>query len=812
MRVRSSLLARVTGWVTSAALSLAAAGNALAGPWFPAGPAIGTYSIATHPSLGGMAVLLPEHPEAGTWSTSDEGAHWVYAPGAGGYRVWFAGEPTTLWTDGPRRSTDFGRSWRYVDSPAGQVVQAVNPANPDELVVTSFSFSRIAHSRDGGRTWTLIAVPGNGRSLAVDWSTRDVYVSLSSKLLSKGLDDSGAWYETAIRPAYIQAANGIVLVNDFDGALHRSNNRGFTFTQVAPLLGIQHLCQMAVARPPSTRVYAIDCDRATLIRSDDRGLNWETWATFDDGPAIFSLAVDAIDPDRLYVGTWLQVLASTDGGSSFKPLERGMRAPGTPHQIAFDAIDPLRLWLVEGQSYPRLVQSTDGGTRWFVRREIDVTGLYVVGASRARAKTLYAFERNGAQDAAVKVSSDGGVTWSRKIEPLGQDSTVFDLLVHGSPPGKLFVAARGYNGADPVKALYASVDDGGSFQPKTLPPVDVLRMASTTTGPPLLYAGGYAPVPATGDQLWRSADDGTTWQLVADFPARWMAQGSGGGGITAIAVDPVDSAKLYVAFAGADYVLRSVDAGATWTRATEGLGAGAVWSLAIDARDPSTLYAAQLGSGAFRSVDGARTWTALDAGLDSDDVFNVIVDPHHPDRIYAVTQSGLFRADLADGVPAGRRRAIEFYHEAFDHYFVTADADEIAGLDAGAFEGWRRTHYGFRVAELVEAGAVPTCRFFGVGFAPLSSHFYTPYPAECEGLKLDPAWLYERIAFGLAMPELRGGCPPYTRPLYRAWNRNMGGAPNHRFTTSFNALASVLQQQWLHEGNADTLVYACVPY
>ena len=46
------------------------------------------------------------------------------------------------------------------------------------------------------------------------------------------------------------------------------------------------------------------------------------------------------------------------------------------------------------------------------------------------------------------------------------------------------------------------------------------------------------------------------------------------------------------------------------------------------------------------------------------------------------------------------------------------------------------------------------CRFFGVGFAPQSSHFYTPYASECDALKANPEWLYEKIAFGLALPGL----------------------------------------------------------
>ena len=35
--------------------------------------------------------------------------------------------------------------------------------------------------------------------------------------------------------------------------------------------------------------------------------------------------------------------------------------------------------------------------------------------------------------------------------------------------------------------------------------------------------------------------------------------------------------------------------------------------------------------------------------------------------------------------------AIEYYHAAFDHFFITAIADEITKLDNGTFVGWTRT-------------------------------------------------------------------------------------------------------------------------
>jgi hypothetical protein len=54
-------------------------------------------------------------------------------------------------------------------------------------------------------------------------------------------------------------------------------------------------------------------------------------------------------------------------------------------------------------------------------------------------------------------------------------------------------------------------------------------------------------------------------------------------------------------------------------------------------------------------------------------------------------------------------------------------------------------------------------------------------------------------------------CPAGAGPLYRAYNNGIGGAPNHRYTTSMATLNTMLAQGWVFEGDANTRVFACVP-
>lgn len=171
--------------------------------------------------------------------------------------------------------------------------------------------------------------------------------------------------------------------------------------------------------------------------------------------------------------------------------------------------------------------------------------------------------------------------------------------------------------------------------------------------------------------------------------------------------------------------------------------------------------------------------------------------------------------DLAAPLPFATRRAIEYFHAEYGHYFVTADAEEIAILDGAPVKGWQRTGQSFDVFAGATAPLAPACRFWSdQTFAPKSSHFYTPYAGECATVKQSPDWLFERNAFELRLPVGAEGareCPAGTTRLYRAFNNMVSGAPNHRYTSDPAILDAMIAQGWTFEGEAATRVFACLP-
>ena len=156
--------------------------------------------------------------------------------------------------------------------------------------------------------------------------------------------------------------------------------------------------------------------------------------------------------------------------------------------------------------------------------------------------------------------------------------------------------------------------------------------------------------------------------------------------------------------------------------------------------------------------------------------------------------------------------AVEFIHSQWGFYFVTSFAPEISALDGGAFGGvWQRTGQTFPVWERQDPGTSPVCRFFSTSFAPRSSHFYTPFASECETVKGNPDWQYEGVSFYLKTPTEHGSCPVGSAPLYRLYNNGMGGAPNHRYSTSAAVANQMVALGWVPEGFGGAGVQACVP-
>lgn len=161
-------------------------------------------------------------------------------------------------------------------------------------------------------------------------------------------------------------------------------------------------------------------------------------------------------------------------------------------------------------------------------------------------------------------------------------------------------------------------------------------------------------------------------------------------------------------------------------------------------------------------------------------------------------------ASVAAPAAAQPLDAIEYYHQQFDHYFVTANPVEIGKLDAGQFAGWARTGERIRVHPSGTAlqGILPVCRFYGRPEAGLDSHFYSASAAECAEVaqKFPASWLLEaNDVFRVALPHpATGACPAGMVSVFRAWNNRADS--NHRYTTNPATQAAMVAKGYVAEG------------
>ncbi len=258
--------------------------------------------------------------------------------------------------------------------------------------------------------------------------------------------------------------------------------------------------------PPSNRVLVTvtplppDTVSALLYGSDDNGT---TWYPLDGGLSsqrayygyAFSLGIDALDPDRIYLGLPAAIARSVNGGATWSSVFGDSIGPG----LAVWAIAPsrsgsARVWAAGQDPGSRawVLRSDDRGSTWLQ--------FWPSGNAEDAVLSLAPDPRN---DDHVFVGSGGGI---RASEDAGSTwESVFSLPAPGFVTGLSLVNSTIVAIADeqvpnsaPVRnalGMYVSQDGGVSWDSVSVPPAASGGLALT------ISAGSVAFV-ATRSGLW----------------------------------------------------------------------------------------------------------------------------------------------------------------------------------------------------------------------------------------------------------------------------------------------------------------------
>ncbi len=365
------------------------------------------------------------------------------------------------------------------------------------------------------------------------------------------------------------------------------------------------------------------------------------WTSIGPPRGIFDELVGAGDaPGTVYAGTPLGDLwTSTDGGLAWSFVSR---IAGGGRLVAVDPGQATTVYAeTRGADFGSsgVYRSADGGVTW--QHVLVGFACSSVVISPAAAQTAYVC----LDDGSIQRSDDAGLTW-RPVGALPVSYTFggFALAIDPTDPNTLYDAGQ--------PGVLKSTDGGAHwsqvFSFSNPPPEnEPIALLVAPSNPATLVLANDPIVPASGTpdaRVLRSDDAGATWTAIdaglPGLPQKLLSLAVGVSGTVYAAVgdlsDPASQTRVY----------QEVGAGAGWRQtATLPYRQG---TLAVDDARPERVYA--LGNaGVLRSADGGFHF-AVPARAPSGAIVNqVLIGPGAPGSLYVAASDG----DLTGGAYPG---------------------------------------------------------------------------------------------------------------------------------------------------------------
>ena len=386
------------------------------------------------------------------------------------------------------KSTDAGASWNAMNTGLtayyGVFALAIDPTTPSTLYAAANG--GVFKSTDGATSWNAVSLGLTDTyvfALAIDPRTPrtlDAGTGGGGGVF-KSTDGGDSWRAatTGIPPGNgiytltVDPGMPLTLYAGVNGGVFKSTDGGTswdTFNAGLPATGF------AVKIDPHTprRLYAVGGGNLFVIEQVAQPNVWTS-----NGPAgrgVVALAIDPVTPATLYAATGLTgVFKSTDSGMSWSDINNGLHGSfGAPNfyeigvvALAIDPATPSTLYAGELEEFAGAFKSTDAGASW---SEIEA-GLPTSGSPSAphvtalaidplTPTTLYALA--GFYQGSLVKSTDAGENWFGLPTIYGSQAVAIDPYA----PSTL------YNGT-PGDGVFKSTDDGASWDVTALAPANV---------------------------------------------------------------------------------------------------------------------------------------------------------------------------------------------------------------------------------------------------------------------------------------------------------------------------------------------------
>ena len=640
------------------------------------------------PFRGGRVVAVAGHPTetatfyfgavaGGVWKTTDAGVYWrnvsdeYFSTSSVGAIAVSESDPNVIYAgtgescirnnvthgDGVYKSTDGGQTWRNMGLRDTRHIARVrvHPRNPDIVHVAALGHAfgpneerGVFRSTDGGETWERVLFVSDGAG-AVDLSMdpnnpRTMYASI--------------WQ---VHRSFWDIVSG-----GPDSGLYKTTDGGDTWIDLSERPGLpkETLGRIGVALSPARpgRVWAlIEAENGGLFRSDDGG---DTWEQLSDNADLRTRSwyythvfADPSDPETVWVLA-SKTLKSTDGGRHFSEVPM---PHGDQHELWIDPRDSRRM--IEGNDGGATV-SLNGGETWSSIYNQPTAQLYHITTDNQFPYEVYGTQQDNS-GMAVRSHSDSGAIQTSDWHTVGMSESG-DIAVKPDDPNIVYSAyphgtLNRYDHRNrEVRVVTVWPDDHANWPPRTYKYRFAWKfpIVFSPHDPDTLYVGG--------NMVFRTRDDGTTWEAISPDLTRNDATKMElkGGPITlegadaevyctvyAFAESPIERDLLW---AGTDDGLVHVsrDGGVIWTNVTPPTLPEWTMVHSIDPspHDAATAYVAatRFKSDDFRPYlyktnDYGETWQEINSSIPDDDFTRVVrEDPARRGLLYCGTESGVY--------------------------------------------------------------------------------------------------------------------------------------------------------------------------
>ena len=584
------------------------------------------------------------------------------------------------------KSTDYGESWSKIQNTGininAMIYSMVIDHNDPTVLYVATEYG-VYKSTDAGNTWQtkITGLPHlNTRNIIIDPKNSDVLYLTIWATPGSASWEGGVYKSTDAGESWAAKNDGLAQ------AMGEPSESNFLTS---------NYLNIVINSQDSQVLYVANTSFSPdpgIFKTTDGGNNW-TWVTRNTGvnmniesgwiywasPVASCLAIDPVNPDRLFFGNMMILYKTEDAGESWVQVYTDLIGSGYWQGRGFETtevkditVDPTNSNNVYvGYGDIGFLKSTDGGISF---KSSGKTGnkwlidAYVIVVDPAESSILYVGTGIWTTyQGEIRKSTDYGETWNIIGDSNNglPDAQVWSIVIdtNSDLDSRILYAASFGNG------IYKTTDGGVSWFPVNNGlgiNREISRIVIDPANSNILYVGIESYNNFSGENIttvqggiYKTSDGGQNWIRIDTNPPQIS--------VSDLAINPTNSNVIYSAvremydhnqqimYRGGVY--KSSDGGNNWIELNSGFGDIEnlnVGTLAINPQNPEIIYAGTFdryyhdestGRGIFKSTNGGVDWTPINSGLSHLNTSIITIDPSDYSRLYVGTQgNGAFIA------------------------------------------------------------------------------------------------------------------------------------------------------------------------